>query len=121
MLFALNENGDINTTGNAISDFVLSDALLSEYKLSKTILLTYFVFNHWLEKSFIKNKRNNYTKEKVKELIQNHLNEILKDKYDDLINKIDFTFDLQPKELILVFYLKQDKRSIVVLEKEIII
>ncbi|CAL7871133.1 hypothetical protein [Fusobacterium necrophorum] len=119
MLFSLNENGDLNLRGNAFSDIVLSDKNLTEYKMSKSIILTYFIFNKWLEQEFIKNKRNIFNEQNIQQLIQKRLFSILEGKYDTLMSKIDFVFLLEPSLLTIVFYLKQDDKKYSLLEKQI--
>ena len=119
MLFSLNENGDLNLQGNAFSDVVLSDKNLTEYKMSKSIILTYFIFNKWLEQEFIKNKRNIFNEQNIQQLIQKRLFSILEGKYDTLMPKIDFVFLLEPSLLTIVFYLKQDGKKYSLLEKQI--
>lgn len=119
MLFSLSENGDLNLQGNAFSDIVLSDKNMTEYKISKSIILTYFVFNKWLEQEFIKNKRNIFNEQNVQQLIRQKLFSVLEGKYDDLIPKIDFVFLLEPSLLTIVFYLKQNDKKYSLLEKQI--
>lgn len=119
MIFAIQENGDLNLDGKSFSDFILSDQEFSMYKMVKTLLLTHFVHKNWLKDSFIKNKRNIYEDTEIRNMIQEHIDHITFKKYDDLRNKIRFTFVNNKTSLIIVFYLSLSGENIAILEHEI--
>ena len=78
MLFSINEDGklDIDNKRNIFSDFVLGDEEKTNFRLSRTILITNLIHKKWLKENFILYKRINYTDEKINSIIKTKINEL---------------------------------------------
>lgn len=118
MLFSLNEDGDLNIReGKYFSDFVMSNKIESDYRLTKTLLLTHLVFKKWFEKDFLLYKRLTKSDMEIKKIINDKLNEIFKE-YPYLLTNINFSFIINKDILNIVFYLNNPSKRML-FDKEI--
>jgi ribonuclease P protein component len=121
MLFSINEDGDLDIdNGKYFSDFVISDKIETDYRISRTLLLTHFIHKKWLEKNFILYKRNNFSDTEIRELIQKKINEVFQN-YQNLLSLINFNFTNNKSSLNIIFYKKEKEQNKLLLHKEIII
>ena len=121
MLFSINEDGDLDIdNGKYFSDFVMSDKIETDYRISRTLLLTHFIHKKWLEKNFILYKRNNFSDSEIREIIQKKINDIFQN-YQNLLNAINFHFTNNKSSLNIIFYKKEKEQNKLLLHKEIII
>ena len=121
MLFSINEDGDLDIdNGKYFSDFVISDKIETDYRISRTLLLTHFIHKKWLEKNFILYKRNNFSDTEIRELIQKKINEVFQN-YQNLLGLINFHFTNNKSSLNIIFYKKEKEQNKLLLHKEIII
>jgi ribonuclease P protein component len=121
MLFSINEDGDLDIDNNKyFSDFVMSDKIETDYRISRTLLLTHLIHKKWLEKNFILYKRNNFSDSEIRELIQKKINDIFQN-YQNLLNLINFHFINDKSSLNIIFYKKEKEQNKLLLHKEIII
>lgn len=121
MLFSINEDGDLDIdNGKYFSDFVMSDKIETDYRISRTLLLTHFIHKKWLEKNFILYKRNNFSDSEIREMIQKKINDIFQN-YQNLLNSINFHFTNNKSSLNIIFYKKEKEQNKLLLHKEIVI
>lgn len=121
MLFSINEDGDLDIdNGKYFSDFVMSDKIETDYRISRTLLLTHFIHKKWLEENFILYKRNNFSDSEIRELIQKKINNVFQ-KYQNLLGSINFNFTNNKSSLNIIFYKKEKEQNKLLLHKEIII
>lgn len=121
MLFSINEDGDLDIDNNKyFSDFVMSDKIETDYRISRTLLLTHLIHKKWLEKNFILYKRNNFSDSEIRELIQKKINDIFQN-YQNLLNLINFHFINDKSSLNIIFYKKEKEHNKLLLHKEIVI
>jgi ribonuclease P protein component len=121
MLFSINEDGDLDIDNNKyFSDFVMSDKIETDYRISRTLLLTHLIHKKWLEKNFILYKRNNFSDSEIRELIQKKINDIFQN-YQNLLSLINFHFINDKSSLNIIFYKKEKEHNKLLLHKEIVI
>lgn len=121
MLFSINEDGDLDINNNKyFSDFVMSDKMETDYRISRTLLLTHLIHKKWLEKNFILYKRNNFSDSEIRELIQKKINDIFQN-YQNLLSLINFHFINDKSSLNIIFYKKEKEHNKLLLHKEIVI
>lgn len=121
MLFSINEDGDLDIDNNKyFSDFVISDKMETDYRISRTLLLTHLIHKKWLEKNFILYKRNNFSDSEIRELIQKKINDIFQN-YQNLLSLINFHFINDKSSLNIIFYKKEKEHNKLLLHKEIVI
>lgn len=121
MLFSINEDGDLDIdNGKYFSDFVMSDKIETDYRISRTLLLTHFIHKKWLEENFILYKRNNFSDLEIREFIQKKINNVFQ-KYQNLLGSINFHFTNNKSSLNIIFYKKEKEQNKLLLHKEIII
>ena len=121
MLFSINEDGDLDIDNNKyFSDFVMSDKIETDYRISRTLLLTHLIHKKWLEKNFILYKRNNFSDSEIRELIQKKINDIVQN-YQNLLSLINFHFINDKSSLNIIFYKKEKEHNKLLLHKEIVI
>ena len=121
MLFSINEDGDLDIDNNKyFSDFVMSDKMETDYRISRTLLLTHLIHKKWLEKNFILYKRNNFSDSEIRELIQKKINDIFQN-YQNLLSLINFHFINDKSSLNIIFYKKEKEHNKLLLYKEIVI
>lgn len=121
MLFSINEDGDLDIDNNKyFSDFVMSDKMETDYRISRTLLLTHLIHKKWLEKNFILYKRNNFSDSEIRELIQKKINDIFQN-YQNLLSLINFHFINDKSSLNIIFYKKEKEHNKLLLHKEIVI
>ncbi|MGL5712409.1 MAG: hypothetical protein ACRCX2_05265 [Paraclostridium sp.] len=84
MIFSINEIGDlyIDEENGTVCNKILGDNVQSDFKTSKTIILTYFKHNNNLKNKFYKNKRNTLSDSEIKEF------------FDE---EIDLAFSMRPE------------------------
>lgn len=77
MIFSFNERGDIQVDleNGTICNKIVGDQLQSDFKTSRTVILTYFKHNNVLSKTFFKNKRNTLTDEEIRQYFDENLKE----------------------------------------------
>ena len=121
MLFSINEDGDLDIDNNKyFSDFIMSDKIETDYRISRTLLLTHLIHKKWLEKNFILYKRNNFSDSEIRELIQKKINDIFQN-YQNLLSLINFHFINDKSSLNIIFYKKEKEHNKLLLHKEIVI
>ena len=121
MLFSINEDGDLNIDEKKVfSDFVISDKLETNFRLTKTILLTHLIHKKWLRENFILYKRNNFQENEIRNEIQQKLNDIFQ-KYPSLLPHVNFIFTNEKNTLNIIFFNKSGKENKLLLQKEIVI
>ena len=121
MLFSINEDGDLDIdNGKYFSDFVMSDKIETDYRISRTLLLTHFIHKKWLEENFILYKRNNFSDSEIRDFIQKKINNVFQ-KYQNLLSSINFHFTNNKSSLNIIFYKKEKEQNKLLLHKEIII
>ena len=120
MLFSINENGSLDFDENRkiFSDFVMSNEEETNFRLTRTILITHLIHKKWLKNNFILYKRINYTDEEIKVMIKNKLNELFKN-YPNLKNTVEFSFTLKNNILSIVFYKKQGEDNRLILIQDV--
>ena len=97
-----------------------SQTLLWEinFRLARTILITNLIHKKWLKNNFILYKRANYTNEEIKDMIKNKINDLFEN-YPNLINTVDFSFNLKDNVLSIVFYKNHEGRERMLILKDI--
>lgn len=120
MLFSINENGSLDFDENRkiFSDFVISNEEETNFRLTRTILITHLIHKKWLKNNFILYKRINYTDEEIKVMIKNKLNELFNN-YPNLKNTVEFSFTLKNNILSIVFYKKQCEDNKLILIQDV--
>lgn len=110
MLFSINEDGDlyIDKRNNSFSDYTAENESEVNFKIARTSIITYFKYRGFLEKEFIKYKRNNFTDEFIRNLIQNKLNSIFEDK-PEINENVGFSFVNQGDLFVICFFYKIDE------------
>ena len=112
MLFSINEDGDlyIDKKNNSFSDYNAQSESEMNFKIARTSIITYFKYKGFFEKEFIKYKRNNFTDEFIRKLIQNKLNSIFQDK-EEINEKVGFSFSNQGDLFVICFFYKIDENE----------
>lgn len=112
MLFSINEDGDlyIDKKNNTFSDYMAESESEVNFKIARTSVITYFKYKGFFEKEFIKYKRNNFTDEYIRKLIQDKLNSIFEDA-QDINENIGFSFSNQGDLFVICFFYKIDENE----------
>lgn len=112
MLFSINENGDlyIDKDNNTFSDYTASNESERDFKIARSSIITYFKHKGFLEKEFIKYKRNNFTDEFIRGLIKDKLSLIFIE-YPEINEKIGFSFINQGDLFVICFFYKIDENE----------
>lgn len=120
MLFSIDEDGniDINNNKNSFSDFIIGDESETNFRLTRTILITHLIHKKWLKDNFILYKRINYTDEQINSIIKAKINELFEN-YPNLKNTVEFSFSLKDNILTIVFYKKHEGKDRMLLLKDI--
>lgn len=115
MIFSIDEKGDLalDLENGSICNKITGDRVTSDYKLSKTIILTHFKHYNVLKDTFYKNKRNMLTDAQIENYFDDELNkafylnkELLKFiKYEFLNSGSQF-------DIFFYFYSKELKKPI---------
>lgn len=110
MLFSINEDGDlyIDKHNNTFSDYTAENESERDFKIARTSVITYFKYKGFLEKEFIKYKRNNFTDEFIRGLIQDKLDSIFEDN-PEINENIGFSFVNQGDLFVICFFYKIDE------------
>lgn len=111
MLFSINENGDlyIDKKNNSFSDYSGESESEINFKIARTSVITYFKYKGFFEKEFIKYKRNNYTDQQIRTIIQNKLNDIFSD--NNIRENVNFSFLNQGDLFVICFFYKIDENE----------
>lgn len=115
MLFSINEQGDISLDleNGTMCNEVLGDKVASDFKTSKTIILTYFKHNNNLRKSFFKNKRNTLTDEQIRQYFDDELEKAFKKRLD-LMKFVRYEYINSKSSFhILFFYYSESIKKII--------
>ncbi|MGL4989381.1 MAG: hypothetical protein ACRC5F_09115, partial [Cetobacterium sp.] len=94
---------------------IKGDTTASNFKTSRTIILTYFRHNNNLRDSFYKNKRNTLTDEEVKKYFDEELKEAFKFK-PDLNKYIKYEFINDNSSFHILFYFYSEKLKKIILD-----
>lgn len=110
MLFSIGEDGDlyIDKKNNSFSDYTGENESEINFKIARSSIITFFKHKGFLEKEFIKYKRNNFTDSFINNIIQNKLNLIFKDN-PEINEKIGFSFINQGDLFVICFFYKIDE------------
>lgn len=110
MLFSINEDGDlyIDKDNNTFSDYTAQSESEVNFKIARTSVITYFKYKGFLEKEFIKYKRNNFTDEFIRGLIQDKLDSIFENN-PEINENVDFSFLNQGELFAICFFYKIDE------------
>ncbi|MGL6100978.1 MAG: hypothetical protein ACRC0G_15325 [Fusobacteriaceae bacterium] len=105
MIFSINENGDldIDEENGSVCNEIKGDLTLSNFKTSKTIILTYFKHNGNLKNKFYKNKRNTLTDEQIKSFFNKEVAEAFAMR-TELIKFIKYEFINDKSSFNIMFY-----------------
>ncbi|MGL6099271.1 MAG: hypothetical protein ACRC0G_06585 [Fusobacteriaceae bacterium] len=117
MIFSINEIGDIQADeeNGTLCNLIKGDANASNFKTSRTIILTYFKHNNNLRNSFYKNKRNTLTDEEIKKYFDKELKEAFKFK-PDLNKYIKYEFINDNSSFNILFYFYSEKLKKIILD-----
>lgn len=107
MLFSINEDGDLclDKRNESFSDYTAQNETEINFKVARSSVITYFKHKGFLEKEFIKYKRNNFTDEFIRKLIQDKLNSIFKE-LPEIRENVEFSFLNQGDTFLICFYYK---------------
>lgn len=120
MLFSINEDGklDLDEKKNIFSDFVMGNQAETNFRLTRTILITHLIHKKWLKNNFILYMRANYTNEQIKAMIKNKINDLFEN-YPNLKDTVEFSFNLNNNILSIVFYKKHEGKERLLILKDI--
>lgn len=120
MLFSINEDGklDLDEKKNIFSDFVMGNQAETNFRLTRTILITHLIHKKWLKNNFILYMRANYTNEEIKAMIKNKINDLFEN-YPNLKDTVEFSFNLNNNILSIVFYKKHEGKERLLILKDI--
>ena len=107
MIFSIDEQGDlfVDKDNQSLSDYNAVNETQVNWKIARTSILTYFRHKGFLQKNFIMYKRNNFSDEYVRNLIQDKINDIFKDNIR-IIENIGFSFSNEGDLFIICFFYK---------------
>lgn len=110
MLLSINEDGDlyIDKDNNTFSDYMAQNESEVNFKIARTSVITYFKYKGFFEKEFIKYKRNIFSDEYIRKLIQDKLDSIFKNN-PEINENVGFSFSNQGDLFVICFFYKIDE------------
>lgn len=120
MLFSINEDGDLGLEKDMFSDFVFANEQLTNFRITKTLLISQLVYKNWFEKNFLLNKRVFQSNDEIKKIIDEKLSQVFHH-YPELLKDLEYNFTLDNGEFNIVFSKFNGYFQEVLLTREIII
>ncbi|MGL5713961.1 MAG: hypothetical protein ACRCX2_13145 [Paraclostridium sp.] len=120
MIFSINELGDINIDekNETLCNKVIGDPVLSDFKTSKTIILTYFKHNNNLVKKFYKNKRNTLTSSEIKKFFDSEISLAFQMR-PELIKFVKYEYINDKSSFHIMFYFYSQSLKKIMLDYDI--
>lgn len=111
-MLSIGENGDIyyDEKTDSIMDIVLGDQEETNFKIARSRVISHFKYRGYLENSFIKYKRNNFTDEVIKKLIDTELDKLFED-VPKIRNKITYIFKNNKSKFLITFMYKETEET----------
>lgn len=120
MLFSINELGDldIDVENESICNQIPGDEVISDFKTSKTIVLTYFKHNNNLRTKFKKYKRNTLTDKEIKDFFNSEISLAFQYR-PDLIQFIKYEYLNDKSSFYVLFYFSSKSLNKIMLDYDL--
>lgn len=122
MIFSLNEQGDLeyDSENKTLSVVIPGDPIETDFKVSRTAIISHFILKGAFSSYFIKNKRNVYNNEYVENFLEEQLDLVFKTR-KDIRKYIKYFFKLEGEVFTIMFYYKDNVSTRIIMKKEIIL